>query len=94
MTITLVANKVDLDDRRVITTEEAQEFAKSNGLLYVESSAKTGQGVDDAFEDTTKDICGKIDQGLDLANEAHGVKVGKKPGEGDKKLTEKKSKCC
>ena len=84
MTITLVANKIDLDDRRVITTEEGQEFAKANGLLYVESSAKTGKGVDDAFEDTTKDICGKIDQGLDLANESHGIKVGKKTGDGNK----------
>jgi Ras-related protein Rab-2A len=69
MTITLVANKIDLEEKRVISKEEAQEFATRNGLLYCETSAKSGFGVDNSFVETTKNICKKIEDGLDLTNE-------------------------
>ncbi|KAJ1548348.1 Intraflagellar transport protein 27 [Cladochytrium tenue] len=35
----LVANKVDLTTRRVVTTAQAEEFAKANRLAYFECSA-------------------------------------------------------
>ena len=35
----LVANKCDLDQRRVIHTKAGQEFADANGLEYFECSA-------------------------------------------------------
>ena len=48
--IILLANKVDLVDERVITTEMAQEFVRENGLVgYLETSALTGQNVEEAF---------------------------------------------
>jgi len=40
----IVANKVDLESR-VVSTEEAQAFATSKGALYLETSAKTGQNI-------------------------------------------------
>ena len=45
----LVANKVDLEESRVVTTEEGEEYAKKNGFLYVESSALTGENVEEAY---------------------------------------------
>ncbi len=43
-----VGNKIDLPDRAV-PSAEAKEWAESQGFLYMESSAKTGEGVADMF---------------------------------------------
>ncbi len=45
----LVGNKIDLEDSRVVSMEEAQELADDLNMFYVESSAKTGVGVGDIF---------------------------------------------
>ncbi len=48
--LVLLANKVDLVDERVITKEMALEFIKENNLNgYLETSALSGQNIDDAF---------------------------------------------
>ena len=47
--ITLCGNKLDLDERRQVTQEEAQKYAEEEGLMWGETSAKTGQGVSDIF---------------------------------------------
>lgn len=39
--IMLIGNKKDLEAQRDVTYEEAAQFAKENGLIFVESSAKT-----------------------------------------------------
>ncbi len=43
-----VGNKIDLPDRAV-SSEEAKQWAESQGFVYMESSAKTGEGVADMF---------------------------------------------
>ncbi|NHI89891.1 MAG: GTP-binding protein [Candidatus Thorarchaeota archaeon] len=43
-----VGNKTDLPDRAV-PSDEAKRWAEDNGFLYMESSAKTGEGVADMF---------------------------------------------
>jgi len=48
VSVVLVGNKCDKEDR-VIDINEAKELAKSLGIEYVETSAKTGRGVDEAF---------------------------------------------
>lgn len=48
--IALVGNKSDLADKRVVDTEVAQEYAKANGLLYFEASAKSGHNVNSVFK--------------------------------------------
>lgn len=45
----LVANKVDLEERRVIDSEEGQSFAKEMGLAYFETSAQEQKGVEEPF---------------------------------------------
>ncbi|NMC06923.1 MAG: GTP-binding protein [Candidatus Lokiarchaeota archaeon] len=46
----LIANKIDLASQRKVTEEEGFEKASDLGMLYYETSAKLGQGVDDAFQ--------------------------------------------
>ncbi|MFX0028433.1 MAG: Rab family GTPase [Candidatus Hermodarchaeota archaeon] len=46
----LVGNKVDLTDSREISAEEGIELAKSLGIYYMETSAKTNENIDDVFE--------------------------------------------
>lgn len=47
---------VDAEGDREVTREEGEDWARENGLEYVETSAKTGQGVEEAFERTAKKI--------------------------------------
>jgi Ras-related protein Rab-1A len=48
--IILLANKVDLVHDRIITTEMGLEFAEQHNLVaYLETSALTGQNVEEAF---------------------------------------------
>jgi Ras-related protein Rab-2A len=48
-TILLVGNKSDIAYQRVIPRHEAEAFASRHGLLFTETSAKTGEGVEDSF---------------------------------------------
>jgi GTPase SAR1 family protein len=47
--ITLVGNKCDLEDKREVSSQEAQSFAKQEGINFFEASAKTRHNVEDAF---------------------------------------------
>ncbi len=49
---------------REVTSEEAERFAKEEGLLFVEASAKSGQNVEKAFEDSARDILSKVRRGV------------------------------
>jgi len=65
--ILLIGNKRDLDDQRDVTYEEANLFAEENGLIFVETSAKTGENVEEAFLKTSKLIFQSVQDGnLDL----------------------------
>ena len=43
----LIGNKCDLAHRRAVSTEEGEQFAKENGLVFMETSAKTALNVED-----------------------------------------------
>ena len=43
----LVGNKIDLN--KVVPTEEGISKAENNNWLFLETSARTGQGIEDAF---------------------------------------------
>lgn len=66
--ILLIGNKCDLSEQRQVSFEEAQTFAQENKLLYMETSAKTGQNVEEAFLITSKKIFENIENGTINAN--------------------------
>lgn len=47
--LVIVANKVDLSDSRVVSEEEGRKYAEDHGYLYVESSALTGDNVEESY---------------------------------------------
>lgn len=66
--ILLIGNKADLVSLREVSTEEAGDFAKENGIMYIETSAKTGQNVAEAFRTVAEQVLEKVESGqLDLA---------------------------
>merc|ERR550514_1820330 len=77
MVIMLIGNKLDLDHKRVVSTEEGQNFAQKHGLIFLETSAKTADNVEEAFVRTAQSIYKNIQDGrYDVTNEASGIKVG------------------
>jgi len=60
MTIMLIGNKSDLDGRRAVTYNEGENFAKQHDLIFLETSAKTDDNVEEAFKKTAEIIYTKI----------------------------------
>lgn len=58
----IVGNKVDLVEERCISTEQGEEIAKQFGAKYVETSAKSGDGISTLFNEIAR-----IDPGNDTA---------------------------
>ncbi|PON64351.1 Small GTP-binding domain containing protein [Parasponia andersonii] len=77
MTIILIGNKCDLAHRRAVGKEEGEQFAKENGLLFLEASARTAQNVEEAFIKTAAKILQNIQEGvIDVSNESSGIRPG------------------
>jgi Ras-related protein Rab-2A len=71
----LIGNKSDLVRR--VTYDEGARFAKENGLLFVETSARSDDKVDEAFCMTAREIYRNIQKGVyDLSTDRHGIKIG------------------
>ena len=45
----VLGNKCDVEKERAVSKEDIAEFEKKTGIRILEVSAKTGQGVDNAF---------------------------------------------
>ncbi|NXY09117.1 RAB17 protein, partial [Pteruthius melanotis] len=54
--IALVGNKTDLAAEREVTTEEGVEFARTKGLLFMETSAKSNHQVNDVFMGVVQEL--------------------------------------
>ena len=91
--LAVVANKIDLADKRYITLEEGKKFAEEHNFVFQEISAKTGSGFSDLFY---KNLFEKIrtkfrPSGQQPASEINDIKFNI---EQDTNKTEKKRKCC
>ena len=47
MTIMLIGNKSDLGNRRAVTYAEGESFASQHNLIFLETSAKTDDNVEE-----------------------------------------------
>lgn len=59
----LIGNKSDMGEERQVPTEEAQEFAKKNGMQYFETSAKTGSNIVESIDACVAIIEKNVDDG-------------------------------
>ena len=86
----LIGNKSDMANERVISKEKGEELAKNccGGIKFYETSCKTGDNVDKAFDDLVYQIYNKY-SGKNL-NDTDNIKINK----GEKGKDKKKKKCC
>ena len=96
----LVGNKLDLEENRVVTKKEAEDYATEKGFLFHEVSAKTGDQIQELFntkifpEMGRKYNIGEEEENGEQnaqnnGNENKGVKLNT-----DNKPTKKKGGCC
>ncbi|RZF40460.1 hypothetical protein LSTR_LSTR013922 [Laodelphax striatellus] len=75
--ILLIGNKKDLDADREVTFLEASQFAQENELMFLETSAKSGENVEESFLKCSKTILAKIQAGeLDPERIGSGIQYG------------------
>jgi GTPase SAR1 family protein len=74
----LIANKTDLTYEREVSKKEGEEFANSQGIKYVETSAKTDKNINLAFENLALDVYLSVKNGNIPADSdgSKGVKLG------------------
>ena len=99
--LVLVGNKIDLENERVVSFDEGKKLSKNNDMLFFETSAKNGNGINDVFLNSCREIYQNIEKGFyDLNNEACGIKKGEQIDNGninlekDDENSNKKKKCC
>ena len=73
--IILIGNKIDCEDREV-KVEEAENFWKEQGYPYFETSAKTGENIDNTIKYLVKKVINIKDGKKDDENE--NIKIEKK----------------
>ena len=91
----LVGNKTDLEDKRVISRVDGEKFAEDNGLLFFETSAKSGKNVEELFNQCTTEIISRIEKGLIAVDASNsGIKIGVAPNKEIEKNYAKNNKGC
>ena len=91
ITVMLIGNKCDLEDKREISKEQGEEKAKSFGFSFLETSALSGENLEKGFQMLIEEIYQKykVEQSksdeINLNSGAEEIKIGK--------MTKKK-KCC
>ena len=99
--IILCGNKIDLNNKRVISKEEGEKFAKENNIAFAETSATTGQGIDELFNTILANFCdvpiqnkeNKEDDLDGMGSKTISLKDLKKEDE-NVELQRKKKNCC
>ena len=78
----LVGNKTDLENKAV-STGEGEEYAKENGLKFFETSALSGDRINDTFLDAAHEVYKKMVEGKIDVNAAQNILKTKKEKKSD-----------
>ena len=90
VSIILVGNKIDLENKREVSKEEGEEMAKKYGLSYFETSAKTGDNIQNCCYFLIK----KVDEVYSKENESKNNNNAKIDGKKLVVRNKRKSSCC
>ena len=88
--VIIIGNKIDLVDSREINKEDAEKFSKEKNYKYFETSAKTGEGVDEAIKELVNQVLKQNGQKDDQKETRNSVLI-KEDNEGS---GGKKKGCC
>ena len=88
----LIGNKKDLESQRQVKYEEGKKLADENHLLFLETSAKTAENVQESFVISAEKILDQINKtGVDPTAPSKNVKITIDDDEDEKK---EEKKCC
>ena len=92
----LVGNKCDLESQRKISPDQGKALADKNQMLFFETSALTGQNVNQIFQDSAQEIANRIKSGMyDVSSDACGIKQGTQTGDSLRKVNKaQEGGCC
>ena len=48
-------------NEKIVTNEQGEEIAKTHNMKFYETSARTGDGIKDAFENISREIIKDLD---------------------------------
>jgi Ras-related protein Rab-11A len=94
ISIVLIGNKSDLDEKREVSKEEGVQKSEEFKTAFMETSALNGDNIDKAFDELIEQIyqnnCSMIDEGDKVEIEEKGVNLNEEK-EDNKSI---KDKCC
>ena len=91
--IALAGNKIDLVSKRAVNPEEVQTYADENGLLFMETSAKTAANVNELFVAIDKKLP-KSQQPTARASTRIALSDDNSEGKNNTKGKKKEGGCC
>jgi small GTP-binding protein len=91
--LVLLGNKLDLNDKRAVNKEEGQKLASNLNCKYIEVSAKTGEKIDEAFDEISTETYQKYKKS-GKRNTSFFLKNSKKQNKHKTKDKKKEIDCC
>jgi len=76
--ILLIGNKIDLESERVVDTSKAKTFADEHNILFMETSAKSGANVEEAFTMLVRKIFERVLNSPEANNNPKPIELDRK----------------
>ena len=90
----IIGNKIDLKDKKVVSTEQALTRAKELDIPLMETSAKDATNVKEAFYDLLKEMYCELSKTLEIVEKQNLEKDGNNGVQLDVAEQKKKNGCC